>query len=131
MGGVAPSPPRTEGRLRCAGPRIRGGGGEGTAGRGGGGRRGLEGGGAGGPRAPPRAPTRAPAGPSRVDDLQQDLCGPGVVRLAEPEDRLLAELLVLLRLGDADQLIERSGLVALRVHEDQLLFHLLVPHPIV
>src|SRR2546430_12149187 len=31
-----------------------------------------------------------------------------------------------LRLGDADQLIERGRLVALRVHEDQLFFHLLV-----
>src|SRR5206468_13035458 len=83
------------------------------------------------PRAPPRAPTRAPAARSRVDDLQQNLRGTGVVRLPEPEDRLLAELLVLLRLRDADQLIEGGGLVTLRVYEDQLLLHLLVLHPVV
>src|SRR2546422_7373917 len=93
---------------------MRGGGGRSSAGPCRQVRRRLERRGAGRPRAPPRAPTRAPAGPSRVDDLQQDLRGAGVVRLAEPEDRLLTELLVLLRLRDADQLIERGRLVALR-----------------
>src|SRR2546422_2669809 len=38
-----------------------------------------------------------------IYDLQEDLRGARVVRLAEPENRLLAELLVRLGLGDLDQ----------------------------
>src|SRR5207247_7701368 len=75
-------------------------------------------------RLPPGPTSRATPPASLVDDLEQDLRGARVVRLAEPEDRLLAKLLVPLRLGDPDQRVERLGLVALRVHEDQLLFHL-------
>src|SRR5947199_383122 len=82
---------------------------------------------------PARPAARAPGRVTRslVDDLQQHLRGARVVRLAQPEDRFLAELLVLLALRDLDQPVDRGRLVALRVHEDELLLHLPVLHAVV
>src|SRR5687767_14465887 len=54
-----------------------------------------------------------------------------VVRLAQPEDRLLLELLVGLGPGDLEELIHRRPLVPLGVDEDELLLHLPAGHLLV
>src|SRR5687768_406746 len=66
------------------------------------------------------------------DEILEELHGAWIARLAEPEDRLVAKLLVLVVLRDAHELVERLGIAAaLREHEDQLLLDLGVRHLVV
>src|SRR5688500_15536784 len=69
--------------------------------------------------------------PSFVDQLEEELRGARIARLREPEDRLLAQLGILVGLRDVEQLVDRRALVALRVDEDELLADLAVVHALV
>src|SRR5207247_11355145 len=82
-----------------------------------------------GPRRPRRPRTTASqtqGGGSLVDDLLEQPRRPRVVRLPDPEQGLLAELLVLLVAHDVDELVERLGLVTLRIDENELFLHFVV-----
>src|SRR5687767_7771401 len=68
---------------------------------------------------------------SLVDDVEHELRYARILRLREPEDRLLLQLPVLLLLRDVHELVDGGSLTALREREDELLLHLAVTHRLV
>src|SRR5688572_8072987 len=65
-------------------------------------------------------PRRAPPH-SLGDDLLEHFGRPRIIYLAEPEQRLLAELGVRILLGNVEQLVGSRAVTILRQHENQVL----------
>src|SRR4051812_40809332 len=61
-----------------------------------------------------------------VEQVEEELLDAGILALTEPEDRLLAQLRILLAAGDLEQLVRRLRLAALRVHVQHLVLHLVL-----
>src|SRR5258705_8397049 len=59
-----------------------------------------------------------------VEQVEQELLHARVFPLAKPEDRLLAQLRILLAARDLEQLVRRLGFLPLRIHEEHLVLHL-------
>src|SRR5689334_24788214 len=69
---------------------------------------------------------------SFVDQIDEELLHARVTRLTEPEDRLLAQVSILLVLGDLEHFVDRRRLaLTLRQNEDDLLLHIGIVHPVI
>src|SRR6478672_13449669 len=63
-----------------------------------------------------------------VDDVEKELLDARIMRLPEPENRLLAELGILVVLRDVEQHVHHRRVASLRVDKDQLLAHFRIRH---
>src|SRR5678815_5598637 len=79
-------------------------------------------------RTGPRTAGRGASDASLIDQITNELSNAWIVLLAEPKQRLLAELQIGIALRDRHQLVDRGRFTALRVDEEQMVLELSLIH---